>query len=284
MSLVLWSLGIMTALGLCFGICLAVASRFFHVETDERIELVSQALPGINCGACGYAGCDAYAEAVVKGATPNLCVPGGHETAEKVAHIMGLKLDDETREVRAVVHCQGGTDRCGRRYEYDGIQRCAAANLLQNGPKKCDYGCLGFGDCAEACPFDAITMGEDRIPVVNWDKCTGCGTCVGACPRGLIKTVPTTVRHVVACSSQGKGKAVKQTCAVGCIACWLCVEVSPDGSVEKNGNLPHLTYPEGTDYGPAMEKCPMNCFVRIEPPLVFTPTEVAVPEGQAVAR
>jgi len=283
-NLVLWSLGIMTALGVLFGVCLAIAGRFFRVETDERIETVARALPGINCGACGYAGCDAYAEAVVQGAPPNLCIPGGRETAENVAHIMGRQLDVESREVRAVIHCQGGTDRCGARYDYEGIPSCAAADLLQNGPKKCDYGCLGFGDCADACPFGAISMRADRIPVVDWDKCTGCGTCVGACPRNLIETLPTTVRHVLACSSQGKGKAVKQACSVGCIACWLCVKVSPEGSIEKDGNLPRLIYTDGADYAPAMEKCPMNCFVQVEPPCVVARAELLASGHKAAAR
>jgi len=263
-----FSLLVMGALGVLFGIGLALASRFFHVESDPRIEAVSAALPGVNCGACGFAGCDAYAEAVVKGAPPNLCIPGGHDTALQVAHIMGAKLEDERREVRAVVHCQGGADRCGRRNEYDGIEDCRAADLIQGGPKSCDFGCLGYGTCARACPFGAITMGPDRIPVINWEKCTGCGTCAKVCPRDLIEIVPATITHYLACSSRDRGKAVKSVCSVGCIACWLCVKVSPDGAIERGENLPRLTYPEGVDYSAAMDKCPMHCFVAVRPPLV----------------
>ena len=268
---------IMGALGVVFGICLAIAGRFFRVKTDPRIEQIAEALPGINCGACGFAGCDAYAEGVARGAEPNLCIPGGHETALQVARIMGLELDDERQAIRAVVHCQGGTDLCGQRFSYYGIEDCTAANLLQAGPKQCDYGCLGFGNCAEVCPFDAIAMAEDRIPVVNWNKCTGCGTCVRACPRNLIEIVPASIPHYVACSSQDKGKSVKQTCSVGCISCWVCVKKSPEGAVEKDGDLPRLTYPEGVDYSEAMEKCPMKCFVKVQPPLVNARAEVAEP-------
>jgi len=262
------SLLMMGILGVVFGAGLAIASRFFQVETDPRIEAVAAALPGINCGACGFAGCDAYAAAVVKGAPPNLCVPGGQATALRVADVMGVKLEDERQEVRAVVHCQGGTDRCAPRNHYDGIEDCRAAHLVQGGPKSCDYGCLGYGTCARVCPFGAITMGPDRIPVINWDRCTGCGMCVRVCPRNLIETVPITIKHYIACSSQDRGKAVKDVCQVGCIACWVCVKVSPEGSVEKNNNLPRLVYSKGADYTAAMEKCPMHCFVAVQPPLV----------------
>jgi len=263
MDFVIWSLAIMAGLGVLFGVGLALAGRAFRVKTDPRIEQIAGALPGINCGACGFAGCDAYAEAVAKGAEPNLCIPGGHEVALAVAHIMGLTLEDEQTPLRAVVHCQGGTDRCGMRYEYDGIADCTAAGLLQSGPKQCDYGCLGYGNCARACPFGAITMNEQRIPVIDRNKCTGCGTCVRTCPRNLIETLPVTSKYYVACSSQEKGKIVKETCSVGCIACWICVKQSPPDSIEKNGNLPRLVYSSDADYTLAAEKCPMKCFVAV---------------------
>ena len=268
MGFLMWCLIIMGGLGIAFGLGLALASRFFSVKADPRIERIAEALPGINCGACGYAGCDAYAEAVAGGEAPDMCVPGGLDTALSVAHIMGQKLESEPQTVRAVVHCQGGTDRCGSRFQYDGIADCKAAGLIQGGAKMCEYGCLGYGTCAEACPFGAIAMGWDRIPVVDWNKCTGCGTCVRACPRDLIETLPHTIATYVACSSQDRGKSVKATCAVGCIACWICVKVSGENHIEKNGNLPRLLYPQDADYAAAMEKCPMNCFVQVVPPFV----------------
>jgi len=246
---------IMGALGVLFGIGLALASKFFHVVVDPRIEHVNDALPGVNCGACGYAGCEAYAEAVVKsGAAVNLCIPGAHETALNVAHIMGLNLDDEQQAVRSIIHCQGAPDRCRTRYDYDGIEDCRAAQLLQAGPKACDYGCLGFGTCVRVCPFGAITMGEDRIPIVNWDLCTGCGKCVRSCPRNLIETVPITAKTHISCSSQDKGKAVKAVCETGCIKCMLCKKVSSEGAVIFKDGKPTLTYPPGEDYAKAIEK------------------------------
>lgn len=278
LSLVTMALILMGVLGALLGLGLAIASRFFHVETDSRVEAVNAALPGINCGACGFPGCEGYAKAVVAGqAAPNLCVPGGHKTSLAVAHIMGMTLADESLAKRAVVHCQGGTDKCDTRYEYAGIADCRAAHLVQAGPKKCEYGCLGFGTCAEACPFGAIAMGEDRIPVVDWNKCTGCGACVRACPRNLCEVLPINIPHYVACSSQDKGKAVKDACSVGCISCWICVKVSPEGSIEKNNNLPRLTYPEGVSYDAAMQKCPPKCYLKVTPPSV-TPYDQRAPQ------
>ena len=267
MVLVWWCLGIMLVLGVVFGVGLAVASRFFHVATDERVDAVLAVLPGINCGACGYAGCEGYARAVAeKKVSPCLCVPGGRKTAIAVSEVMGVPVGQETAPPRAVVHCQGGADRCGRRSDYRGLADCRAAQLTQGGDKDCEYGCLGYGTCAAVCPFSAITMGADRIPVVDWNKCTGCGLCVKACPRRIIDLQRNTIPSYVACCSQDKGAAVKGICKVGCIACWICVKASPAGAVEKNGNLPKLTYPPGVDYSEAFEKCPMHCFVKVARP------------------
>jgi len=262
MAFLIAALVVMAVLGALFGLGLAIAANKFRVDVDPRVEEVIDALPGINCGACGFAGCAAYAKAVVAGAAPNLCIPGGPETAAALAAIMGVAVEEPAEPVRAVVHCQGGVTQCAAAFEYDGIADCRAAALIQAGDKACTYGCLGMGTCTDACPFHAVTMGEDRLPVIDWDKCTGCGACIKACPRGLCQVVPASTRVIIACSSQGKGKEVKQACQVGCIACWLCVKKSPEGAIEKNSNLPKLTYPEGVDYAEAAEKCPMNCFVK----------------------
>ena len=265
MGLIPSALLIMGVMGILFGIGLAIASRFFHTESDSRVEQIIACLPGANCGACGFAGCEGYAKAVVEGtAAPDLCVPGGPKAALGIGEIMGVAVDVNKQPVRAVVHCQGGTDRCGQRFAYNGLADCRAANLVQGGPKNCEYGCLGYGTCMAACSFDAIIMGADRIPVIDWDKCTACGACVRACPRALIDLLPTNISHVVACSSQDKGKAVKDVCSVGCIACWICVKNAPEGAINKKGNLAVLTYPAGCDYTQAADKCPMHCFVKVE--------------------
>jgi H+/Na+-translocating ferredoxin:NAD+ oxidoreductase subunit B len=273
--MIIWCAVIMGGLGILFGVGLAIASRIFHVEIDERVEHVSEALPGVNCGACGYAGCDAYAEAVVGGEQPSLCTPGAHEVALAVAHIMGMKLDDEKQAIRAIVHCQGSPDVCETRYDYDGLPDCRAAHLLQAGPKACDHGCLGFGTCAEACPFGAIAMAENQLPIINWDKCTGCGACAKVCPRNLIETVTTDAPVVLACSNPERGKAVMSVCKVGCISCMICKKVSSEGAVELVNTMPTLTYPEGEDYAAATEKCPKNCFIKVTPPHVGAPVKEA---------
>ena len=264
-SLVLAALAVMAVLGAVFGLGLAIAAKRFRVEVDLRVERVDEALPGVNCGACGYAGCAGYAQAVVmEGASPNMCIPGGHEIAAKVAEIMGLVVEPPAEPLRAVVHCQGSPDNCAQAFEYDGIDNCRAAHLIQSGSKACAYGCLGLGTCADACPFDAIVMGENKLPIIDWDKCTGCGACVRACPRDLCQLVPISAKVYVACSTQDKAKEAKAACKVACITCWLCVKNSPEGAVEKVGNVPRLTRPEGVDYAEAIEKCPMSCFVTID--------------------
>jgi len=272
----------MLVLGALFGVGLAVAGRFFRVTTDPRVEALLAALPGVNCGACGFAGCEGYARAVAeKKAEPTLCMPGGRKTSAALAEIMGVALGAEATPPRAVVHCQGGTDRCGARADYRGLPDCRAAQMMQGGHKSCEFGCLGYGTCADVCPFGAILMGPDRIPVINRDKCTGCGLCVKACPRRIIELLPENIPVYLACSSQDKGPAVKKICKVGCISCWLCVKLSPPGAVEKNGNLPRLTYPAGVDYAAALAKCPMHCYVKREATPAAAPTPVSAQGGGA---
>ncbi len=265
MGLIPSALLIMGVMGILFGIGLAIASRYFHIESDSRVEQLIACLPGANCGACGHAGCEGYAQAVAAGsAAPDLCIPGGPKAALGLGRIMGIEVDVNKQPVRAVVHCQGGTGRCGQRFAYHGLADCRAANLVQGGPKRCEYGCLGLGTCAAACPFDAIVMGADLIPVIDWDKCTACGACVRACPRALIDLLPANVSHLLACSSQDKASVVRESCSVGCIACWICIKNAPEGAIVKKGNLAQLTYPQGCDYSRAAEKCPMHCFVKVE--------------------
>jgi Na+-translocating ferredoxin:NAD+ oxidoreductase RNF subunit RnfB len=266
----------MTILGILFGLGLVLAARTFRTGEDPRLQDVVESLPGINCGACGYAGCRQYAEAVVEGEKVNLCIPGGAETATALADIMGVELEDMV-EQRAVVHCQGGTDRCGNRFEYVGEPDCHAAHLTSGGPKACIYGCLGFGSCAEACPFDAITMSEQRLPVIDPEKCTACGICVKTCPRDLISLLPSRYKIYLGCSSHGKGKAVKDICSVGCIACSLCARKDPHEAIVMQDNLPVLDHQKaGGDFTVAAEVCPMDCFVvEAEPaPAEAEPEEV----------
>lgn len=261
MSILLASVLALVVLAVLFGLGLALASDFCHVDVDPKVEAITDALPQINCGACGYKGCVQYAQAAAKGGVgPNLCVPGGEDVAKDVAAIMGVEAQ-AVEPKRAVVHCQGGSEECPARFEYVGIEDCLAASLVQGGPKPCPDGCLGLGSCAAACPFDAITMTDNRLPAIDPQKCTACGICVRTCPRGIIEILPTDCAVYIGCSTHGKGKAVKALCSKGCIACQLCVKKTESGAITMDDNLPVIDYDKGRDFDAAVEKCPMNCFV-----------------------
>lgn len=277
MTLVAVAIVAMVTLGLTFGVCLALASKVFAKHEDERIERVLNALPGVNCGACAYGGCRAYAEAVVNGEKVALCTVGGQEVANAIAAVMGVEVG-KTATLRAVVHCQGGTSRCAQRCDYDGIEDCRAAELVSAGPKACVYGCLGFGSCAEACPFDAITMSGDQLPVIAPEKCTACGICVRVCPRDLISLLDARYEAYLGCSSRDSGKAVKSICSVGCITCGLCAKKDPNGAIVIENSLPILDHEKAVgDFSVAAEVCPMNCFVLGETELL----EVGAERGEA---
>ena len=266
---VIYAVMVLGVLGLVLGLGLAVANRVFHVETDPRVEKVDAALPQANCGACGYAGCMEYALAVAGGGVSvNLCIPGAAETARTIAQIMGEEFV-ETLPVRAYVHCQGGRAETKQQFEYRGVQDCRAAALVHGGPKACKYGCLGFGTCAEVCPFDAITMSENGLPVIDHVKCTGCGACVKVCPVGIIELLPLGTEVILACSNRDRGAAVKKICSVGCISCTVCAKVTPGGKItmEKGDALPTIHYDvEENSFDKAVEKCPMDCYALVDVP------------------
>ncbi len=252
------------SLGLFFGASLAYASRKFAVEVDPKIEKILEELPGANCGACGYPGCSGYAEAIVKsGADISLCTPGGMDVTEKVAEIMGVEAGDAGEKMVAVVQCRGDNEKAPKRFHYKGITDCHAAQLIMGGDKACVYGCLGLGTCVESCPFGAMYMGDDGLPVVIEDKCTACGMCVSACPRNIMALIPVSQKIFLGCVSQDKGKSVKQVCKVGCIGCKLCAnpKTTPSGSIEMKGNLPVIVDIAAEDLPAAVEKCPTNSFV-----------------------
>ncbi len=251
------------SLGLLFGAALAYASKKFAVNVDPKIEQVLEVLPGANCGGCGYPGCAGYADAVVKsGAKITLCAPGGEETVKKIARILGVEAVVQEPKV-AVVQCRGDKEKAPNRFIYDGVEDCNAAQLIMGGAKGCIYGCLGLGSCVRACPFDAMYMADNGLPVVIEDKCTACGICVSTCPRGIMALIPVSQKVFLGCVSQDKAKAVKSVCSVGCIACGLCAKekVTPNGSVVMEGNLPKIVKITSEDLMTAVEKCPTSSFV-----------------------
>lgn len=254
---------IVGSVGLLFGLGLAIASKKLAVSVDARIGRIQDALPNANCGACGYPGCAAFAKAVAEGkADPAGCIPGGSKTASMIAEIMGVAAE-EREPVMAVVHCKGGKKEARERAIYDGIEDCTAAVISGNGSKVCQYGCLGLGTCVRACPFDALSINENGVAVVDPQKCTGCGKCVPACPRNLIELIPRAHKIFLACANKEKGAKVKKYCSVGCTACTLCVKATPSGAIAMENNIPRLDYSQDENFIPAAHKCPSNCFVDL---------------------
>lgn len=257
-SVVVISVVALTAMAIVFGTILAIASRVFAVRRDPRVERIIELLPGANCGACGYAGCAGLAEAIVKGeAPPSACPPGGQETAQKIADVMGLEAGEVTPLV-AVVHCAGTPSNSVQRLEYEGIRDCRAAMLVGGSPKACIYGCLGLGTCATVCPFDAVTLDEEGLVHIDPEKCTACGNCVEACPVNIITLAPVDMKVHVKCSSHDKGKQAKSVCKVACIACQLCVKKCPHDAIHMEDNLAVIDYDKCTNCGVCAAVCPTN--------------------------
>lgn len=241
--------------GLLFGCILAFASFIFKVDEDERISLITEALPGANCGGCGYAGCSAYASAVVEGKAPvNACSVGKDAVSVKIAEIMGTSAE-KSMPLAAHVMCAGTCDTAKEKYDYDGIKDCIAASKLAGGAKSCPDGCLGLGSCVYVCQFGAITI-ENGIAYVNKDKCTACGKCVQTCPKHIIKLIPASQKHIVNCSATTAGPVTLKNCAAGCVACKLCEKNCPSNAVKVENNLASIDYSLCTDCGICSEKCP----------------------------
>lgn len=245
-------------LGLLFGLGLGVAAKKFAVEVNPLIAAVREALPSANCGACGYAGCDAFAKAVVEGdAKTNGCPVGGASCAEAVAAIMGEEAGT-MEATTAFVKCKGTCDVAKEKYHYYGLSDCTAANYLQGqGSKQCTYGCLGLGSCVKACMFGAIDI-IDGVAVINEEKCTSCGMCVEACPKNIIEIIPADAHIRVDCNSQEKGKDTRAACSVGCIGCQKCSKVCEYDAIEFINGLAHIDYEKCTRCGACVEACPMK--------------------------
>jgi len=254
----------MAGIGLLLSLILAVADKKLAVKEDPRVEKILEALPGANCGACGYAGCAAYAAAIVNdNAAIDLCKPGGNNVLEKISEIMGVEAESVEPKV-ARVFCSGGDKEAVKDKIYSGVKTCASANMV-GGEKACSYSCLGYGDCVEACPFDAMYMGNNGLPVVVLEKCTGCGECVKACPRGIMRlTSYDEVVHVF-CSSKDKGGVVRKVCSAGCIACKLCEKDDPTGSVKVVNNLAVIDYSINKAPVDSIKRCPTKVIRIAEP-------------------
>ncbi len=262
MNGILIAILVLGGIGLLASVILVIAAKLMHVPENENLKLVEQALPGANCGACGYAGCANYAKAVVENDAPvNLCIPGRDKTAREIAQVMG-KSFEEVPDRKASVACQGSYEVTTDKYIYNGVNSCAAANTLHQGRASCPYGCLGLGDCADVCKFNAIIV-ENGVARVDPVNCTGCGVCTAACPNHLISLRPADQKSFVACRNLDRGNVTRKICQRGCIGCMRCEKGCPTGAIKVTDNCAIIDFDKCTDCGKCIETCPTHALESI---------------------
>lgn len=252
------------SLTLLLAIMLIVANKKLYVFEDPRIDQVEDMLPHANCGACGFPGCRPFAEALVTGkALPGKCSVSSDEGRAAIAAFLGVELGAEEKQV-ARLACAGGTNVALNRAKYKGIQSCQAAALVSGGGKGCFWGCLGLGDCEAVCDFDAITMNEYSLPVVDVKKCTACGDCVEVCPKDLFSLQPISRRLWVNCKNLEHGDDILEDCQVACTACGRCVMDAPGNLIKMVNNLPVVNYSENHNTQVPIQRCPTGAIVWLD--------------------
>ncbi|MDO5311702.1 MAG: RnfABCDGE type electron transport complex subunit B [Clostridia bacterium] len=263
MSQILIPILIVGGMGIIFGVLLGAASKIFAVKTDERVPKILEALPGANCGGCGFAGCSAYANALVSGGVkPNMCPVGGAAVAEKISEILGVEAEEKEKMVARVL-CNGNPERAVQKYEYDGPRDCHSAARLGGGEKMCPHGCLGFGSCVAVCKFGAISV-ADGVAVVDVNKCVACGACALECPKKIIKILPAKSKYTITCKSVEKGKITRRDCKVGCIGCGICAKNCPKGAIVVKDNVAVIDPMKCVNCGICASKCPQKAINKVE--------------------
>lgn len=253
---------VMLAVALIAGVLLLVFSHFFAVAENPQKVIIRECLPGINCGACGYKGCDDYAAALAEGGVkPNLCIPGAQGVADRIGEILGIEAEP-FEDVVAFVACNGTCDATSSTAQYEGVATCFAANQIYGGANACRFGCLGFGDCAVACPADAICM-EDGIARVDTSRCLGCGLCARTCPKHIISMVPQETTTVVMCSNKQKGADARKACKNACIGCKKCEKACQSGAITVIDNLAVIDYTKCTHCDACAKECPTGCLKNV---------------------
>jgi len=247
------------------GILIVIVSHFFHLPVNEKKEAILSALPGANCGGCGFAGCDGYAQYLADGASDtSRCAVGGAACAGELASILGVEAKYPEKQVVRLL-CQGTTGPDGAtnpRYEYLGTKTCNAAHGLLGGPGSCTYGCLGFGDCIAACAFHALSV-RDGIIHVDTDECTACGQCVKVCPKNILQLLPVSAEVAVLCKNTWPGAQTRKNCTAGCIGCQKCMKVCPAGAISMTGGLAVVSQELCTHCGECVKVCPTHAVRKL---------------------
>ena len=259
--------GILTAalvvggIGALCALMLIAASKFFAVKENETVGKIRECLPGANCGACGYAGCDGYAKALAEeeGIKTNLCIPGADAVAKQIADILGVEAEDVVEQV-AVIHCYGDCEHTKKKMEYEGIDSCVAAKTLYGGTGLCNYGCIGLGDCVSVCPQDAICI-ENGMAHIDTRLCIGCGLCAKTCPRGIIELMADVEKVLVTCQNRDKGAVARKACSNACMGCKKCEKSCPSGAIKVVDNLAVIDYNLCTKCDTCAKVCPVGCIL-----------------------
>ncbi len=264
MNDILFAVLLVSGLGTVLGLGLSAAAKIFAVPIDEKAESITDILPGANCGFCGFSGCSDYASALSTGKTDktNLCNPGGNETAEAIAEIMGVNAQ-KIIPAAAFVHCNGNRTNAKTKLLYSGVKSCRMASALFGGNKECEYGCLGLGDCVAACAYDAIKI-IDGIARVDPLLCRSCKECIATCPKGLISLIPLGVsKAAVLCKNHEKGGVAKKQCSAACIGCMRCEKVCETGAIKVDGYVAYVDTDKCISCGKCREVCPVGCIEMV---------------------